>query len=60
MCIGELKSVDYPTVDDILSNEALKSSGRRKQKKWAILGCLTFRKQFLARRYNWNVKYFKF
>ena len=31
MCNGEFKLVDYPTVDDRLSNEVLKSSGRLKQ-----------------------------
>ena len=30
-CTPEFTLVDYPTVDDILSNEVLKSSGRLKQ-----------------------------
>lgn len=33
MCSGKVKSVDRPTMDDKLSNEALKSSGGLKQKK---------------------------
>ena len=32
MCGEELKSVDYPLMDDILSNEVLKSNDRMKQK----------------------------
>ena len=38
MCSGNVKSVDYPTVDDRLVIN-LKSSGRLKQKKWAAKGC---------------------
>ena len=37
--VGKVKSVDYPTVDNILSNEELKSSGRMKQKKLVAKGC---------------------
>lgn len=33
MCMGEVKSVDYPTVDDILSNEELKSSDKGEAEK---------------------------
>ena len=33
MCIGNVKSVDYPTVDDILSNEVLKSSDKCEAEK---------------------------
>lgn len=32
-CTWDVKSADYPTMDDRLSDEALKSSGRLKQKK---------------------------
>jgi hypothetical protein len=39
--MGEVKSVDYPTMDDQLSNEILKSSDRLKQKKWITIGCPT-------------------
>ena len=39
-----VKSVDYPTVDDILSNEVLKSGGRLKQKKQLISGQLSPKK----------------
>ena len=45
--MGELKSADYPTMDDILSNEKLKSSDRLKQKKLIALGCHATRKRFL-------------
>ena len=38
MCCGDVKSVDYPTMDDRLSNEVLKSSDRLKQKKWMANG----------------------
>lgn len=33
MCVGNVKSVDYPTVDDILSNEVLKSSDKGEAEK---------------------------
>lgn len=31
MCNGELKPGDYPTMDDPIGNDSLKSSGRKKQ-----------------------------
>ena len=33
MCNGDVKPAERPTMDDILSNEALKSSVSRKQEK---------------------------
>lgn len=38
MCNGNVKSVDYPIVDDPNRNVSLKSNGRMKQKKEANSG----------------------
>lgn len=49
MCSGDVKSVDYPTMDDPNRNVLLKSSGRLKQKKEANSGLPVTKKQFFEK-----------